>query len=593
MSAKFTRIILLFMLCWAIPLMTVADSITGADTIKRHLAILDKDPDNKEAIKAIAFHYLNVGNNLESMKYGKRLMELAEKNNDREFCELYGHIILGATLMFMDPEQHDVSFQHLQQALAIAEPLNNHDALVSIHNSLGIYYLFTNDDPYTATSHYYSALDEAKKINDVRRQAIIKSNIAGCYITRNDISGCQLAEEAHETAIKLNEIIPLYYAKSNLIHFYIMSNKLDNVEKLIEEVEEIHTIAGFPGKSNMPMFRAQLHEKKGDIDKAYSYYAEAIDNFDNVDASTITATHLCYARLLRNEKRIGEAIKTLENALTSARDSKMLIHTPEILKELALCYHDSGNLEKAFEYSLKYQEYQDNAMNISRERVLQETRIKHDIYSREQQISEQKIELLASRNRIIVLMSSIALLLLLLGMLYYIHKKKDRLYSAIVLQNRDYINREKTLLAQIEKLREKVSDKTETTTSTATPTQQSNTLPEEKMNDLITRFTTCMIENKLFTDPSLTVASVADYLGTNRTYLSRAINESTGKTFTQIINEYRIREAIAMISNLEANPPLKQVAADVGFNSISTFYVTFQASTGMTPARYRSKLKEI
>lgn len=72
-------------------------------------------------------------------------------------------------------------------------------------------------------------------------------------------------------------------------------------------------------------------------------------------------------------------------------------------------------------------------------------------------------------------------------------------------------------------------------------------------------------------------------------FAEKAINESTGKTFTQVVNDYRIREAIAAISDVAANKPLKQIAAEVGFSSLSTF----QSLTGMTPARYRSKLKEI
>ena len=84
---------------------------------------------------------------------------------------------------------------------------------------------------------------------------------------------------------------------------------------------------------------------------------------------------------------------------------------------------------------------------------------------------------------------------------------------------------------------------------------------------------------------------MAERLDTNRTYLSKAINENTGKTFTQLVNEYRIRQAISEISDLAADKPLKQIAAEVGFSSLSTFYATFQAVTGMTPARYRSQLK--
>ena len=139
------------------------------------------------------------------------------------------------------------------------------------------------------------------------------------------------------------------------------------------------------------------------------------------------------------------------------------------------------------------------------------------------------------------------------------------------------MHREQTLLAQLEKLRQ--------------GGQPASPVPADKLKDLMARFTAEMLEQKLFTDPSLTITAVSERLGTNRTYLSKAINDITGKTFTQLVNEYRIRQAIAEISDLKADKPLKQISTDVGFNSLSTFYNTFQASTGMTPARYRSQLK--
>ena len=116
---------------------------------------------------------------------------------------------------------------------------------------------------------------------------------------------------------------------------------------------------------------------------------------------------------------------------------------------------------------------------------------------------------------------------------------------------------------------------------------------EERVQELMGRFTTLMMEQQLYADASITVSTVAERLGTNRTYLSKAINESTGKSFPQVVSEYRIRQAIAEISDLKANKPLKQIAGEIGFNSISTFYATFQSMVGMSLARYRAKLKEV
>ncbi|MCM1077851.1 MAG: helix-turn-helix domain-containing protein [Bacteroides sp.] len=115
-------------------------------------------------------------------------------------------------------------------------------------------------------------------------------------------------------------------------------------------------------------------------------------------------------------------------------------------------------------------------------------------------------------------------------------------------------------------------------------------LSEDKMTELMGHFTALMTESKLFKDPSVSVGMVAERLDTNRTYLSKTINDTMGKSFTQLINDYRIREAISLISDTKSNLPLKQICADAGFSSMSTFYTTFQTVTGMTPSRYRAQV---
>ena len=102
-----------------------------------------------------------------------------------------------------------------------------------------------------------------------------------------------------------------------------------------------------------------------------------------------------------------------------------------------------------------------------------------------------------------------------------------------------------------------------------------------------------MREEKIFKDNTLTKDKVAELLDTNRTYLSRIINEQAQTSFTHYVNRFRIEEAIRLLSDPSNDTPLKALASDLGFNSISTFYNLFQSSVGMTPAQYRSKVKEL
>lgn len=559
------------------PFMLHADTIGGKDTINDYLTALENNPNDKELLKTVGFYYMNIGDDAKSREYGRRLIALGESTGDREFCELYGRIILGSGLFTDDAAGF---FRQMEEARAIADGTNNHDALLSINNGMGMYYLLVHNDAYTATSYYYRALEDAKSINDERRYGIVLSNLAGAYLTMNDVSGRKLAEQSHEIAVKRGEPIPLYYSKYTLAHYCLLDGSLDEADALIKEVEDSHRKGGFAGEPELYLIKARIAEKRGNIKDAYTYYALAMEHFRNSDTSEVSATYLAYAGLLRRDGHIDSAIRVLEHGLGNLGDSDIKIHSPELERELVFAYRDAGDYRKALDHSLHYQLYQDSIFQLSRERALQENRIRHEVYTNERLIDEQRIELMSVRHRIVLLAVVVVAVILLLGLTYYNYRRKDRLYRAIVTQNREYISREQMLMEQLEKARKP-------------KTSGSAGLSEVKADDLMGRFTTLMTEEKLFKDPSLTVGAVAERLGSNRTYLSRAVNDSTGKSFTQLVNDYRIREAIALISDMETNMPLKQICSEVGFSSISTFYSTFQSITGMTPARYRAQVREL
>ncbi len=537
------------------------------------------DFENKEMLKIEGYHNLSVSNYQKAEEYGRRLLELGEQTGDRDYAELYGRIIVGAAIVDNDPDE---SFRQLEIAHTIAHNTGNREAMLSINNMRGIYYMFVHNDAYTASTYYYKALEDARAINDERKYGIILSNLSGVYLTMKDASGCELAEQSLEMALKLRDPIMSYYAKHTLAQFYLLTDRLDDLENLIDEIESEFKDGKFGLKPDLLLQKAGLAEKRGDINQAYIYYARAMEDFEDADASKVSATYLAYAELLRKDKRTSSAIDVLELGLTYInKQNGWKIYSSDLIKELVYCYQDSGNYKKALEYAQIYRSYNDSIYIISRERALQENRIRHEVYVNERIIDEQKMQLMSSRMTIAVLAVSILAALSILGVTLYNYRKKDRLYLAIVRQNKEYISREQILMEQVDKLKRPH----ESSSATRTP------LPTEIAEDIVSRFTQIMLEQKLFKDPSITIGTIAEKLDTNRTYLSRAINESTGKTFIQIINEYRIREAIALIT--DSNLPLKQICFDVGYNSLSTFYTTFQSVTGMTPARYRTHVKNI
>lgn len=93
---------------------------------------------------------------------------------------------------------------------------------------------------------------------------------------------------------------------------------------------------------------------------------------------------------------------------------------------------------------------------------------------------------------------------------------------------------------------------------------------------------------KIYTNPELTLSTLAKELNIRPQLLSQFINDNLNKSFTQFINEYRIEEVKRL---LKENTPFKidALGFEAGFNSSSTFYSAFKKITGTTPSNYQKQ----
>ena len=97
----------------------------------------------------------------------------------------------------------------------------------------------------------------------------------------------------------------------------------------------------------------------------------------------------------------------------------------------------------------------------------------------------------------------------------------------------------------------------------------------------------CMIEERLYLNPTLRITDVAAAIGTNRTYLSDYLNKKLCITFSEYVNQYRVLEACDILVGGN-NILLQEVAEQSGFNSLSTFHRSFMKVMKITPVQYRN-----
>ena len=101
-------------------------------------------------------------------------------------------------------------------------------------------------------------------------------------------------------------------------------------------------------------------------------------------------------------------------------------------------------------------------------------------------------------------------------------------------------------------------------------------------DSLMARFHTLMVRERLFLQPSLGLGDVADRLHTNKTYVSKLVNNTYGVSFPDLLNALRIDYAQEyLLSHRDARQ--EDVAKASGFLSASTFNIIFKKVTGVTP----------
>ncbi len=99
---------------------------------------------------------------------------------------------------------------------------------------------------------------------------------------------------------------------------------------------------------------------------------------------------------------------------------------------------------------------------------------------------------------------------------------------------------------------------------------------------LMSRFQHLMLDEQLFLQSGLTLTDVADRLHSNKTYVSKMVNQTYNISFPEMLNILRIDYAEQYItSHRDANQ--EEIAKACGFLSASSFNSTFKRITGFTP----------
>ncbi|WP_111683100.1 AraC family transcriptional regulator [Winogradskyella tangerina] len=87
----------------------------------------------------------------------------------------------------------------------------------------------------------------------------------------------------------------------------------------------------------------------------------------------------------------------------------------------------------------------------------------------------------------------------------------------------------------------------------------------------------------------ISLDEIADKVSMTVPAFCRYFKKVTGKTFTKLVNEYRVVHATKLLS--ESQMSITDISYECGFNNFSHFNKVFKEFTGKSASKYRSELK--
>lgn len=510
-----------------------------------------------------------------ALETATRLYQISKKNSNLMF-QAYASYYQGVSNVLLG--NGVTGKQQLEAAEQLTEKLDNDTLIVLIYNGYGIYEA-NNNNYSVAQQHFIRSLRYAIKTKDRFKQVMTEANLAEIAYVRKDTTGLKYATGCYEWAVSnRNKQVMLIgaYQCANLLH---MMNRPHQALEYLKIADNLAVQEKY-------MERCAIYKLYGDIylalhqyEKAISALEKALHEKENAQAATLPEVYLCYAQVRAAQGHYEESNQLIKKGIEIAKEKKTISTLTDFYQLEAYNYEATGNNFKALQTFKLYKNTCDTIYNIEKEHTINELNILYRIEKREQEADYQKTLLKQEVKKNTILLLLMFCLLLVSGVLYYFYYKQNKLYKAIALQNRDAMKKEEALHKKIKEISEH---------SNKSSGQQLN---EEKATILYEQICELMEEKRLYTDNNLTRERLAEILNTNRTYLSQIINKKAGISYSQFINNYRIKEAIRILSKAETNDyPLKSLYNDLGFSSITTFYKLFQDTVGMTPSTYRKTI---
>ena len=558
-------------------------ALSAASCTQETLSDTDSDRHTEERLDSLRqiFRYYNVEGLYDTIiSTARPVLQSALSRHDTMTVLLTGVYTAQAflTMEHMDSTRHYMNIIEPYRKGGVKNP-SLQTVLFTVE---GLTYLKAELNYSLALESFREGCEWAKAGNDPNNHIVLLANIAHIFYVRGDKNGLQYAEEAYSISRSPDvEDFPRCQAHLLMGQMLLLSGRTQEAASYIHEAERMIENKQYTSLISIcRLLYANMYQSNGEYTRAEQEYMDAMRWDKYAEASTATMIYLDYGDFLRMRGMPKKALAQYKTGLDISNRHNSLEFRRELLSNISDTYQILGDKASAAEYSYLYKSYVDSISSLQKEqefnsRLLQYSQIEH-----EHEIQAKELALLKARRKsstVIFISVIIIIVALSLYILYIRQRKANRL---LVTQYETYMRR----ILPLDK------ESTESGTSGADKQDQS----QSGDRGLFNRIEEMMKKQKIYRQKDLSLDRLAEMLSTNRTYVSKAINSCASQTFFNYVDMYRIREAVALLSDSNSGDvPFKHIADIVGYNSVQVFYRSFKRETGCSPGQYRDEARRL
>ena len=509
----------------------------------------------------------------------------------QEWFYTYALIYQGQARIMLGKTQEGL--QDLLGAKRLAEIQHNDSALCSVYNGLGLYEQNVTCDYYRSLNYYREGCDIAERCGHRLLYCLLVANIAEVLTLRNEEAGLEYAEKCYLLGRQNNDPYLIYCGAISMARNLCLNRKMEEAWRYTREADRLSKRYDFKNRSDIYNTYGEIALEAGDYMKAGLYYEQAIREHGFSQAAYVVSTYVGYGRALIAQKKYKSALEKLQIGKEISEKNITSLFRREVYLLLSACYDRLGEPKEALEYYKKYTAESFRLYNEDKERTEKELMVRYETEKRNKELAQKNMLLQKEQNRVMALVG-ITFVVLIVVLLFYInYRRKNRLYKQIVRESVDWLAKERQFSKRIAEQEKQLQELIGKAGAVDGGRYSGSSLNKDSQQELFGRLERLMQNDQVYKNSLFTREKMAELLGTNRTYLSQTINEQTGLPFTHYMNKYRIEEARRILADPQDDTPIKAIAADLGFSSVTTFYTLFKAAVQMSPDQYRKHARSL